>query len=157
MIKRLREHTEALSNLSGRGSLGPGEEVGTFTTATVDGETLTRDALVGDTLVGFFSPSCAPCREQLPKFVDRARQMPGGREHVLAAVVGDGAAAEHMVAELRAVARVVAERPGGGALSTAFQAVAFPAVLRVSGGDDRTPQVMDARVDLGRPLLAFGQ
>ncbi|GAA2454810.1 TlpA disulfide reductase family protein [Streptomyces macrosporus] len=157
MIRRLKEHTEVLSNLSGRGSLALGEEVGAFTSTTVDGESVTREALAGDTLVGFFSPSCAPCREQLPKFVAYARQMPGGRGRVLAAVVGQGPDAEKMLAELGEVARVVAEKPGGGALSAAFQAIAFPTVLRVSPGDRGVPVVTDDRVDLDRPVLTLGR
>ncbi|MFE7571789.1 TlpA disulfide reductase family protein [Streptomyces sp. NPDC057539] len=154
VIKRLREHTELISNLNGRASLGIGEEVGAFEAATVDGAPMTRELLTRETLVGFFSPSCAPCREELPKFVNHARAMPDGRNQVMAVVVGDADRAAAMVAELRPVARVVVEEHNDGPLASAFQVIAFPTVLTVADGGDGTPVITQDRVKLGPAVVA---
>ncbi len=150
VVKRLREHTEMLNNLNGRASIGAGEEVGAFTAVTVDGLPVSRDLLTDETLVGFFSPGCPACKEQLPKFVEFARSMPGGRDRVLAAVVGDVRRTTDMVAMLNPVAHVVAEPAQGGAVGGAFQVAAFPSVLKVAANDSGRPVVTAARVDLDR-------
>lgn len=38
----------------------------------MDGLPVSRDLLTDETLVGFFSPGCPACKEQLPKFVEFA-------------------------------------------------------------------------------------
>jgi thiol-disulfide isomerase/thioredoxin len=129
VIRRLREHTALLDRrvdgMSPFEATRPvGETVDDFAASTVDGEPISRDLLTGTTLVGFFSPSCAPCRERLPTFVEQARD----HEPVLAVVVApegdEGAPA--VVDELRPVARVVREAPDGP-LATAFGVHGFPA------------------------------
>ncbi|MDQ1025263.1 thiol-disulfide isomerase/thioredoxin [Streptomyces umbrinus] len=150
VVKRLREHTELIGNLSGRASIGVGEEVGEFTTVTVDGTPLSREGLADDTLVGFFSPGCPACKEELPKFVEYARAMPGGRERVLATVVGDVARTTDMVAQLTPVAQVVAEPAQHGTVGPAFQVAAFPSVMRVGANGGGRSVVTEARVDLDR-------
>lgn len=156
VIRRLREHTELLSQRP-EGGLRPalpvGGEVGEFTTSTVDGETLTRDALREETVVAFFSPGCQPCEEKLPRFVEYARAVPGGRLRVLAAVVGDAGEAGALVAELSPVARVVVEEHDG-ALSAAFQAKMYPTVLLVAPDGSGRPVVIDDQVKLDRPVAA---
>ncbi|GAA2068517.1 TlpA family protein [Streptomyces albiaxialis] len=147
VIKRLREHTDLLSALNGRASLAAGEEVGEFTAVTVDGVAVSRAGLADDTLVGFFSPGCAACKEQLPKFVAYARALPGGRARVLAAVVGDPKRTAAMVAELAPVAQVVSEAPNGE-VGSAFRIAAFPVFLTVSARGGGARVVSDARVDL---------
>lgn len=141
VIRRLREHTKILDR-DGHGSGGgaaadaatvmsaPGETVGDFGVSTVDGEPVARDVLAGTTLVGFLSPSCEPCKERLPKFVELARQHEP--DQVLAVVVAqdDDEAAPGVVAELVGVARVVRE-PDSGPVSTAFGVQGFPAFALV--------------------------
>lgn len=153
VIKRLREHSSLLSS-SGRflASIAVGEEVGAFATSTVDGEPVSRELLTGQTLVGFFAPGCKPCQKRLPEFVAYARQMPGGRDRVLAIVVGDGDDAAAYVTDLSPVARVV-EEDSSGALSTAFKAVAFPVVLLVAPNADGRLVVETDQVDLRRPAV----
>jgi thiol-disulfide isomerase/thioredoxin len=153
IIKRLREHTELLSGRNGpKPSIGLGEEVGEFTASTIDGESLTRDDLVGETLVGIFSPTCKPCREKLPKFVEFAQAIPGGRERVVAAVVGDAELAAELVAQLRPVARVIQE-DNDGTFSAAFQLRAFPTVLMIAPNSERRLVVKEDSVDLGQPVI----
>jgi hypothetical protein len=154
VIRRLREHTELLSNQSGVGDrvAGPGERVGEFTTLTVDGELVDPATLTGQTLVGFFSPSCKPCQEMVPKFVAYARAMPGGREQVLATVVGNTAAAADFVEVLSPVARVVVET-ADGPVGAAFQVRALPAVVMVQPDGDGRAVVTADRVDLDRPAV----
>ncbi|ATL32968.1 redoxin domain-containing protein [Streptomyces formicae] len=147
VIKRLREHTELLGALNGRASLGVGETVGDFTAVAVDGTEVSRSGLTDDTLVGFFSPGCPACAEQLPKFVEFAKAVPGGRARVLAAVVGDPRRTADLVARLKPVAQVVAEGQNG-AVGSAFAIAAFPSILKVSVQGSGHPIVADARVDL---------
>ena len=132
VVKRLREHTEMLSTVEAapgrKASLGAGEEVGDFTAVTVDGVPLVRDQLDDGTLVAFFSPTCQPCKEKLPKFVEFARSLPGGRERVVAAVIGGTEEAAPLNSALAPVAQVVNEEYDGP-LSSAFQATAYPTVL----------------------------
>lgn len=155
VIRRLREHTELLS---GRGGDEPfmavGEEVGEFATSTTDGEALSRDLLTGDTLVAFFSPDCQPCREKLPKFVEFARAMSGGRDRVLATVVGNADEASAFAAELAPVARVVVEGPGD-ALNAAFRVRAYPSVLLVAPDEGGRILVKTSQVELDQPVAAI--
>jgi thiol-disulfide isomerase/thioredoxin len=134
VIRRLREHTEILDRLDpGAHSvmLEPGQPVADFSAITVDGQPVSANWTDGGTLVGFFSPTCAPCQTQLPTFVDNAKHHRGGREFVLAVVVGDSdEAAAPLVADLGGVARVVREADGGQ-LSTAFGVRGFPAFALV--------------------------
>jgi len=134
VIRRLREHTTILDRLS-RGSVGgveqpimsaPGTVVGDFAVSTVDGDPVSRDLFAGTTLVGFLSPSCGPCHERLPMFVEQARRHERGQ--VLAVVVaqdGDDGAST-IVDDLVGVARVVREADGGP-VSSAFDVHGFPA------------------------------
>ena len=154
VIKRLREHTEMMSSMmSGpKTSIGVGEEVGEFTTATVDGEPVGRESLGDDALVGIFSPTCEPCKAKLPHFVEFARNLPRGRDQVLATVVGDAELADELVATLQPVARVVVES-GDGAVAAAFKAKGFPTVLRVTQNGEGRVVVTSDRVELNQPAL----
>ncbi|MET7301346.1 hypothetical protein [Embleya sp. NPDC005575] len=157
VIRRLREHAELLSSGGGSGDpldMAVGEEVGEFSTSMVDGEPLTRGMLAEETLVAFFSPGCEPCREKLPRFVEHARTLPGGRDRVLAAVVGDAGEAAAFVAELSPFARVVVEAGPDDALGRAFRARSYPTLLRVAPDDAGRLVVTANRVDLGRSAAA---
>jgi thiol-disulfide isomerase/thioredoxin len=127
VIKRLREHTELLTRQAGGApSIEMGEAVGRFATTTVDGETLTPELVADDTVVAFFSTTCAPCRAKLPRFAEAVRERPGGRERVLAVVAGDDA--DSFVSQLNPVARVVTEGTDG-AVGSAFKVQVYPLLL----------------------------
>jgi hypothetical protein len=133
VIRRLREHTELLSGMSaggfgGRNMLGPGRAVGAYAATAVDGTPVSNDAADGPLLVGFFSLGCEPCTAKRPIFAERAREHPGGRDRVLAVVVGDdgdGDASAYLD-ELTPVARVVRQLPTGE-LPAAFRVEGYPA------------------------------
>ncbi|MFD9739622.1 hypothetical protein ACFWW9_34500, partial [Umezawaea sp. NPDC059074] len=98
---------------------------------TVDGEVVDRDGLSASTLVGFFSPGCAPCEELLPRFLAAARAVPGGRAAVIAVVVAeDPSGADYLLDPLREVASVVVEGRRG-ALGAAFGVTSYPATCQV--------------------------
>lgn len=151
VVKRLREHTELLGNLGGGpASLGVGEEVGEFHTVTVDGRPLDRRSLVGGTVVAFFSPTCQPCKEKLPKFIDYARTARGPQP--VAVVVGDEEQAGDFVSRLTPVATVVRENPDGP-MSDAFRTRAFPTVLLVGPNSAGRLVVTDDRFALAQPAV----
>jgi thiol-disulfide isomerase/thioredoxin len=137
VIRRLREHGELIArSLSTAPPVvavrAPGESVAPFATTTVDGEPLSRDALPERSLVGFFSPGCAACAESLPAFRRYAEEFPGGREAVLAVVVGSAEETAAQRRELGDVARVVVEAVDGP-VGAALGVQAFPAFAVLDG------------------------
>ncbi|GAA2884654.1 hypothetical protein GCM10010517_48030 [Streptosporangium fragile] len=135
VIRRLKEHTRKLAELSGGGGgrlPAVGSAVGHFDALTVDGEAVSRHALEPGTVVGFFSPGCEPCRKSLPEFTEYARALPGGRNRVLAVVTGTDDSGD-MTGALARVARVVAEGHGGP-VTTAFGVGAFPTFCLLDDG-----------------------
>lgn len=138
LVLRLLRQQSALVRASIEGVANPepimtagGGRVGAFSAVTVDGEPLSADLLDGDTLVGFLSPSCPACAESLPGFLARAEEL-GGRERVLAVVLGQGGAADTLCERITPVARVVNE-PERGPVSRAFGVDGYPAFALLSG------------------------
>ncbi|MEU8234558.1 hypothetical protein AB0C12_33640 [Actinoplanes sp. NPDC048967] len=133
VIRRLRRHAELIAEAgdgrsASRPSLPPaGETPREFSTLTVDHERIDRTVFGDLTLLGFFSPSCPPCQEQVDPFIAYANAMPEGHRAALAVVVGTPAEAAAFVERLRPVARVVVE-PLGGPVSGAFDVDGLPAV-----------------------------
>jgi len=137
VIRRLREHTDLISKFSAPGAvamLTQGQTTKPFEAVATTGETVSRDTLSGLTLVGAFTPQCSACTERLPRFVEYAGQFPGGREQVIAVVMGDEAAAQEYRTALEPVAKVVIEAGPGGVVE-ALAVASFPAfgVLDSSG------------------------
>jgi thiol-disulfide isomerase/thioredoxin len=136
VVRRLREHTALLDRSShpahGDSPTRPVDAlVGDFTATTVDGATVSRATLAGETLVGFFSPGCEACDKLVPEFVGWAANVPGGRAQVLAVVEAFPSDEEQHTALLSEVAQVVVERPGAGRVIAAFGVTAFPALCVV--------------------------
>ncbi|GAA2590071.1 hypothetical protein SMC26_20370 [Actinomadura fulvescens] len=131
VIRRLREHTELLAARNEPpGGLPVGSAVGEFTAVDTDGRAVTRESLDDGTLVGFFSPGCAPCEEIKPRFAEAAGT-DGGRR-ALAVVSGPGG--RETAEGLSAVARVIVEDDPGGPVCAAFQVQAFPTLYRLGPG-----------------------
>ncbi|MFD7712102.1 TlpA family protein disulfide reductase [Streptomyces sp. NPDC059786] len=151
VIKRLREHTELLAAArSAPPAAQVGDTIGEFHTVAVDGSPVGADALRGETLVGFFSPTCRPCQEKLPSFAELAAARGGRRAGALAVVVTEEDDAAEFVAALEPVARVVVEQRQGP-VGRAFKAHSFPTVLMVESDGERLPVVTDSRVALDVP------
>jgi len=140
VIRRLREHTEILDKLGTPGPSAvmrkPGESVDDFMTVTADGEAVSFAAANGRTLLAAFSTSCAPCKAKLPGFVEYAGRHPGGRDRVVAMVLGDDAeTAASFVEALGPVARVIRDAEEGPA-PKAIGLHGFPAFALIE--PDRT-------------------
>ncbi|GAA3134810.1 TlpA family protein disulfide reductase [Streptomyces echinatus] len=151
VIKKLREYGPAgpaTAPGGGMTPLRPGEELPDFTAVAVDGALVGRSSLPDGALIAFLAPNCAPCRAKLPELVAYAAAEPGGRDRMLAVVVGAPEECERFVRELSPVARVVVE-PRGGPVCAALRVDAFPATLRVSSDRDHTV-VSGHVVDLAR-------
>lgn len=141
VIRRLREHTAELAKLRSGGAgrddsavaLPAGSRIGDFLAESVDGHPVTLDSLGSRPLVGFFSPSCSPCKERLPGFVAHAASRPGGRDGILAVIAGSPDEAAALLEQLRPVATVVVE-PDRGPVQQAFAVDGFPAFVLAEGG-----------------------
>jgi thiol-disulfide isomerase/thioredoxin len=137
ILRRLRAPAEAgVTTLSGPAVEATlpdvDSEPGDFTALTPDGERLTAAHLTGTTLVGFFATDCASCKELIPRFMDRALAMPGGRERVLVVIQGDPVVAGKLGGLLNTVARVITE-PNEGQVANAFGVRFFPTVCLLDG------------------------
>ena len=130
VIRRLREVDRRLAEAGSdrRRRLVSGSPIGSFTATATDGRAISTAALAPRTVVGFFSPACGPCLEELPRFVDFASGVSGGRDQVLAVVCGPWQDAVPLAAQLESVARVVIEETGGE-VAGAFGTLAFPSIF----------------------------
>jgi hypothetical protein len=162
VVRRLRQHTELISQLSGQvpdasgrrpySILTEGRSAGPFETVATTGEPLSLDRLSGQTLVGAFTPHCSACAERLPAFVDSANTFPGGREQVIAVVLGSEDDVRPYRERLEPVARVVVEPPEGGAIGAALELESFPAF----GVLDQSGAVVGTGVELIRSSATAG-
>ncbi|MEU8607222.1 TlpA disulfide reductase family protein [Actinoplanes sp. NPDC048791] len=137
VVKRLREHSALLAGGAGAHAgdldlMPAGERVGAYRATAVDGAPVTRDDTAGEQLVAFVKPGCAPCEEHMPTFIELAGKVTGGREQVLAVVVGTDEEAAPLLDRLSPVARVVIELPDGP-LCRAFQVHGYPSYFLLDG------------------------
>jgi len=142
VIRRLKEHDQAIAKIpygamqspAADSIRAPGSEVDEFTAVSTDDVAVSKDSLAGETMVGFFSVSCAPCVENAPKFAAHAAGVPGGKASVLAIVVADGDDdPSELVGVLGDGARVVVEGYDGPVVA-AFGVTAFPTYAVVAAG-----------------------
>lgn len=137
VIRRLREHTAVLARIrvgepGAPVIVSPGESVGEFSAATIDGATIDRAGVPQPALFAFFSSGCGACRAAAAELARYAADLPGGRDHVIA-VIGDGDRAAELVDLVRDVARVIVE-PEGGPVEAAFEVSGFPSYAYVANG-----------------------
>jgi peroxiredoxin len=124
--------------------LAPGTQVPDFEAVTVEGQRVSLVGLRGQqSVIGLFSATCEPCREQVPVFARRAADY-GGPERVFAVVIGIAAQADEFVAELSGKATVFREE-ARGPVAEAFSAHAFPSVYLLDP---------DGKVVAGGPSIA---
>ena len=112
--------------------------------SAVSGAVVSAADLHGErSLIGFFTPGCAPCHDQVPAFIAFAKSIPGGPGHVLA-VISDGGRptakvpgndADRLVEELTGaeVAQVV-RGPSAGEAATALAVAGYPSFLLLDAG-----------------------
>lgn len=104
-----------------------GSKPAPFEAVTTTGEAVSLAG--GRALVGFFSPGCGPCHDQLPDFAELAKSIPGGRSQVLAVVTGPRDMAGEFAAKLEGIASVVLEQPPRGTrgpVAQAFDSYGWP-------------------------------
>ncbi|GCD96040.1 TlpA family protein disulfide reductase [Embleya hyalina] len=130
LVRRLRENGSAGSARSQTGPIvmrAPGERVAPFRAVTLDGAAISEAVLnEGPTLVATFGQGCPECAERLPGFVAYAETFPGGRDRVLAVMVGNRDDVAEELARLEPVARVVLEGREG-TVATALGVTGYPA------------------------------
>lgn len=130
-LRLLDERVGKMPLMAPAALLPVGSRVPEFAAVTTAGESRSVADLAGSrSVVGFFSPNCQPCKIQVPQFIEFARALPGGAGHALAVVVGDGAAAAELAAELDGAATVVLTA-ARGPLIAAFSVRGFPAFYLV--------------------------
>jgi thiol-disulfide isomerase/thioredoxin len=134
IVRRVREQGERLARFEAPDQLpapaGPGEIIGAFTATTITGVLISdADLRDGPTMVGFFSPSCGPCADQLPFFEERARRL-AGSHGVLAFVIDEG---ESSWAEATRLAKVAtaAVIAADTSVTRAFSVYGYPVILDV--------------------------
>jgi hypothetical protein len=146
VIRRLRDQPPADQHQHSGGlrpasdvrptTLQPGELVPGIDAMTIDG-TAVQLPFEGRSLIGFFSPSCSTCREQLIPFVVTAERQPDG-VRVLAVVAGaDDDSATAYVDELLAGRSevLVVREDEDGPVQKAFGIKGFPAFAIVDNGE----------------------
>ncbi|MFG1949390.1 TlpA family protein disulfide reductase [Nonomuraea sp. NPDC048826] len=153
VLRRLREYDAkwaraGIDNLADRKMVPePGTQVADFTATTLDGAeiALSEPAGVsgadGPLLVGFFSPGCPACHDELPRFVEYAGA--GGRDRNLVVISGSAEDAADIIEAVAPMARVVVE-PIEGPLMTAFAVRGWPSFIAL--GQDGTVQAAAASV-----------
>ncbi|GIH06140.1 hypothetical protein Rhe02_42070 [Rhizocola hellebori] len=134
VIRRLREHTETLAQLSssGRDGIAPGTVVGDIHGRSITGTAIDRTFLTGgeDTVIGFFSPGCGPCKALLPEYLSFVSDIPS---RVLTVIVGDHDAASEYVEALAGTGEIVVESPPG-AIAQALGVDGYPTICMVDNG-----------------------
>ncbi|MFF8597039.1 redoxin domain-containing protein [Streptomyces sp. NPDC015220] len=136
VLRRLRDRPSAGPVPTEEGGISVGAVVAPFSTRCSEGARLTERDLTDNAVVSFFTPGCQPCRDKLPRFVEKATDLQGSRQ-VIAVVVSSSGEQQHeeeareMTEQLASVARVVREEPDGPC-TTAFRVSAFPSQFAVS-------------------------
>ncbi|MEV4835869.1 redoxin domain-containing protein [Nonomuraea sp. NPDC049486] len=152
VIRRLREHTELINRGGGHPpgqeeiTLPAGARVGEFSAVTGDDRTVTRDDLRPGMLVAFFSPRCPTCEEQKPAFIRYVSGLPGGRDQVIAVLLGSPEELGGLREELGGIAQIVIEGDVDGAMAAAFGLRGYPAFCLM--GQDGVLQVTGFKVDV---------
>ncbi|MBK9477194.1 MAG: redoxin domain-containing protein [Tetrasphaera sp.] len=112
----------------GISALAAGADAPHFEAVATSGANVSSSSLPNGYLLGFFSPSCAPCHDQLKPFVAAARQMPG---RAVAVVVPDGGDTAEVIRLLEPAAFVISQGDVETLVRT-FLVTGFPAFFTVS-------------------------
>jgi thiol-disulfide isomerase/thioredoxin len=157
VIRRLREQA-AMGTPQRQEQRLPtvGAAVGDFSTVDVHGRELSLGDLTGPAVVGFFTPSCAPCQALLPQFIAQVGALAEPGWHAVAVIVAEPGEDDAEYRQLLApVARTVVETPHG-ALQHAFGAEAFPTIAVIDGHHTITASSFDAAALPGKQAVSAG-
>ena len=129
VIRRLRQHTELLSNRGGSVdvkvmNLHPGDAPAAFRALTTEGDEL--EGPIGFRLAAFFSSTCSNCPGRVPAFIDYAAANHLTRADVLAVVLTEDSEPVPYLDQLAQVASSCVQPPDGD-LATAFGVLGYPA------------------------------
>ena len=148
VVQRLRVHTETLTQMGGEmPTLRPGEPIGPFDAVSVKDEAISDLMIDAESIIGFFSPGCGPCKERLPDFREFTYEMSSVQQHSIAVVVGSEDESADLVAAIGEDSIVVLE-DDGGSLTSACQVKAFPTFLVVDRDAEGVLTVKASGVDL---------
>lgn len=143
LARRIRGLSDQPSARTRQLWLPPGSSVLDFDAETISGERVSLEWLRGKhSLVGIFSTSCEPCQEQVA-VLSRQAEGYGGRENILAVVVGADEKADEFIGQLDGKALIVREGPRGQ-IGAAFSVAALPALYMV----DQTGKVVASGASL---------
>ncbi|MEU7004059.1 redoxin domain-containing protein [Nonomuraea sp. NPDC046570] len=137
VVRRLKEHEKRFADLGPSDVLPPaapaiGSEIPDFHAVTVDGREVSRTVLgSGEAYVGFFTTSCAPCRERLPEFARFAADRQNAQ--VLAVIAGEPDKAREMAEAFDGRVLTVVEE-GPPVLSATFEVDRYPTILALRDG-----------------------
>jgi len=129
VLRRLRSHEERLARGGGAGEPGAemlGRSLPEFTATSTTGATVTN-AGGSARLVGFFSATCAPCREQAVEF---ARHDDPNRLAIVLMEDAPAAEQEGILAALAGSPTIVTE-PTSSVLATTMEVRSFPQLLQL--------------------------
>lgn len=145
VLRRLRNRSSTAPVLTEEGGIPVGATVAPFSARCLEGMPLTERDLTDGAVVSFFTPGCKPCRDKLPRFVERAGALQGRRQVIAVVVAGSAEQryedeAQATAEQLSSVARVVRETPEGPCVS-AFEVDAFPSQFAISASDGEPPTV----------------
>lgn len=169
VIRKLREHAQALAPVVPRTTLTPGAPVPDFAAPTDRGDVVSNATFRGTGgLVAFLAPDCPACAEQLPAVRSRLAEAASGPGAVVVVLTrmhpapsgpsaaGATAAETAELIEALGVAggpALIVREPLDGPAQTAFQVAAFPAFYLVDG-DGRVEVATNAAARLPeRPRL----
>lgn len=135
IVRRLRiieENQGSHSSNSLPGVLPVGSKAPSFAAATTTGETIESTGLSGKmVLIGFFSGTCAPCRDHLPEFTKLADSVAGPGYASIAVVRGDDDAVADLM-ELVGTSVTVIREPEGGPVGEAFTIKTYPSMYLIN-------------------------
>lgn len=146
VMRRLREHDAALRGPAVEPLTAPalpvGSRVPAFSAQTNRGAVNSDELLADDALFAFISPGCVGCEEDRPRLTDELRRRAAaGRASVIVVTEASTRVREYE-STYGALARVIADGPVDGPVTTAFAVRTYPSyalvhagVLQASAGD----------------------
>jgi hypothetical protein len=141
VIRRLKEHVHLLAALrattglsTGKGFVEPGERPQPFSATTIDGQGIDETSLTEQvTIVAFFSPDCASCKDWIPRFVVAAQAVVAGSGRAIAVVAAPDLDAVEAREALLEHTDVVLE-DFDGPIHHAFSVSGYPSLCKIGPG-----------------------